>query len=198
MRSSRSWASASSRGVSPRSRRTRSATTRPAPPATSSTSASEHREHPAGAAAVAGRRRGRRRRALTAPTSSAARAHLAGVGARGAGGAEPARLRLRRRGRGRGIEGHPADPGEVHLDPRVGVEVAHAVLAGVAVVGAGREARHHPRRDPDHAQHQRHRAGELLAVAAPPRGTGSPRAGGRRSARARCRRSCAVGSPRRP
>ena len=34
-----------------------------------------------------------------------------------------------------------------------------------AVGAAGREAGHDPRRDPDHPQHQRHRARELLAVA---------------------------------
>lgn len=71
-------------------------------------------------------------------------------------------------GRGRlgsGIERDPADVVEVDLHPRMGVEVAHAVLAAFAVQGARREAGHDPRRDARHPQHQSHRSRELLAVA---------------------------------
>ena len=70
----------------------------------------------------------------------------------------------RRRGRGR-VEGHPADAREVRLDPRVGVEVAHDVLLAAPVVAPGREPGGHAGRHPAHAQQERHRAGELLAVA---------------------------------
>src|SRR5687768_12005613 len=45
------------------------------------------------------------------------------------------------------------------------IEVAHAVLAGVGVVRARREPGRDASRYSQHAQHQRHRAGELLAVA---------------------------------
>ena len=53
------------------------------------------------------------------------------------------------------------------LDPRVRVEVAHAVLLRLGVVGARREAGRDARGYPEHPKHQRHRARELLAVADP-------------------------------
>ena len=65
------------------------------------------------------------------------------------------------------VERHPADPLEVDLDPGVGVEVAHPVLAGVAVVGARREPGRHAHGDPGHPEQERHRPRELLAVAHP-------------------------------
>ena len=74
-------------------------------------------------------------------------------------------LRGGRRGGGRRVEGDPAVGREVGLDPRVGVGVADHVVLALAVVGARAEARGHARRDAAHAQHERHDAGELLAVA---------------------------------
>src|SRR6185437_11483110 len=82
--------------------------------------------------------------------------------------AGPAVIVLRRGGRAgrRWVERDPADVLEVHLHPRVGVVIADLVDArGVWLRRAGREAGGHPRRDADHPQHHRHRAGELLAVA---------------------------------
>ena len=67
--------------------------------------------------------------------------------------------------RRRRVKPHPAVVREPHLDPRVRVDVGHVPLAGGAVVGARREAGRDPRRHPAHPQQQRHRAGELLAVA---------------------------------
>ena len=71
----------------------------------------------------------------------------------------------RRRARRRRIERDPAVAREPRLDPGVGVDVGHEPLLGGLVVGAGGEPDRDPRRDPAHPQQQRHRAGELLAVA---------------------------------
>ncbi len=46
----------------------------------------------------------------------------------------------------------------------MGVDVADLERALVGLPGAGCEAGDHPARDPDHPEHQPHRAGELLAV----------------------------------
>ena len=63
------------------------------------------------------------------------------------------------------IEGDPPDVREVGLDPGVRVDVADDHLAALVVAGARREAGRDPRRDARHAQQERHRPGELLAVA---------------------------------
>ena len=70
------------------------------------------------------------------------------------------------RGDGRRVKSHPAVVREPHLDPRVRVDVAHQPLVVDAVARPGREAGRDPRRQPAHPQQQRHRARELLAVAA--------------------------------
>ena len=80
-------------------------------------------------------------------------------------GAGVVELRAGRRRGGRRVEGDPAVGREVGLDPRVRVGVAHHVVLALAVVAAGAEARRDARGHPAHAQHERHHAGELLAVA---------------------------------
>ena len=65
-----------------------------------------------------------------------------------------------------GVQRHPAVGREPDLVPGMGVGVGDLEGAGVGVPAAGREAGRHPRRHAPHPQQQRHRAGELLAVAA--------------------------------
>ena len=73
----------------------------------------------------------------------------------------------RRRRRGRRIERDPAVVREPGLDPGMGVDVGHEPLLGRLVVGARGEPGRDPRRHSAHPQQQRHRTGELLAVASP-------------------------------
>ena len=167
----------------------------PAARANEADRAARRRPRPAGGAPAATRpARLRRRRPLPVSPPAArsdarrarARAHLARVGARRARGAEAARLRLRRSGGGRGIERHPADPLEVDLDPGVGVEVAHPVLA--ACRGCRSRARTRPPRargSPTSAAGAPSRPRTAGSSRSCPR-TGTPRAGRRRSAAARC------------
>ena len=71
----------------------------------------------------------------------------------------------RRGGGGSRVERHPADAVEIDLDPGVRVEVADREAAPGP--HSGGEATYHAAWDPDHPQHQRHRPGELLAIADP-------------------------------
>ena len=64
-----------------------------------------------------------------------------------------------------GVERDPAVGREPDLVPGVGVGVGDLEGAGVGVVAAGREAGGDPHRHAPHPQQQRHRSGELLAVA---------------------------------
>ncbi len=162
------------RGAAPPAARARRAggATRPQPPASAATAAAPPSPRsstapgpPSPAAPGAG---GRCPRGSAASRSGDVRA-VRGLVGRLRGGPRvppsPGVLRGGRRdGRGR-VEGDPADVGEERLDPGVGVEVAHDVLAAVGVEAPGGEARGDPRGHARHPQQQRHRPGELLAVA---------------------------------
>ena len=67
--------------------------------------------------------------------------------------------------RGR-VEREPAVAVEPDLDPGVRVPIVDAPRPAVRVVGAAREAGGDPRGNPEVAEHEGHRAGEVLAVAA--------------------------------
>ena len=132
--------------------------------------------------AAAARGRGPRRPAGLAvraaeqvrPHAARARRRAARVAARAAalgvvglvGALERRDLRARRRRRRGRVERDPAEVVEPRLDPRVRVGVAHDPRVLALGVAARREARHDARRDAAHPQQQRHRAGEVLAVAA--------------------------------
>ena len=76
------------------------------------------------------------------------------------------RVRVRRRQRAaprRGIEGQPAMPGEPGLDPGVGIVIGHRPRA--VLPRSAREPDGDPGRNAEVPEHQRHRSGELLAVA---------------------------------
>ena len=64
----------------------------------------------------------------------------------------------------RRVKPDPAVGRKPHLDPGVGIDVGHDPLVPGAL-GARRETGGHPRGDATHSQQQRHRPGELLAVA---------------------------------
>ena len=63
-----------------------------------------------------------------------------------------------------GVERQPAVAGEPRLDPGVGVVVGHDPAVAIAL--AAREAARDARRNAEEPEHQCHRAGEVLAVAA--------------------------------
>ncbi len=111
-------------------------------------------------------RAGRRGRGATSGLGKAARSRVRALAHSG----EPSDTRVRaqrRRRRGRGVEGHPSQTGKPRLHPGVRVVVAHHPLAGATRGLPGGEAGGHARRHPAHAQKQRHRTRELLAVAPP-------------------------------
>ena len=63
------------------------------------------------------------------------------------------------------IEGQPAVAAEPHFDPRVRIVVGHAPHAVLRVIGSAREPNGDTCGHAEIAQHQRHGAGEMLAVA---------------------------------
>ncbi len=76
------------------------------------------------------------------------------------------RRRVGGRAARRGVERKPSVAREPDLDPGVGVAVGDHPEARARVVAAAGVADGHPRRDPEAAQHHRHGAREVLAVAA--------------------------------
>ena len=83
---------------------------------------------------------------------------------RARGGAD-AGVQPRRADRRRRVEGDPAVRRDVRLDPGVRVGVVHDELAGATVGRARGEPGRDPGGDALHPQQERHRPGELLAVA---------------------------------
>ena len=166
------------------------------------TGAAPRRRRPRPAAALR-RRRGRARARAPAglrppPGWVAAASAAESLAAAPVGVVDRGDQRARGRGGRRRVERHPADAVEPRLDPRVRIAVAHHPLALAAAEAAGREAGGHARGDAAEAQQQRHRAGEVLAVARLASRTGSARAGPRPPRRAPgARRSGSRGRGRR-
>ena len=64
------------------------------------------------------------------------------------------------------VKGQPSKPRKPDLDPCMRVMVGHRPRVRIAVVRAAHESLGHARGDAEVAQHERHRTGEVLAVAA--------------------------------
>src|SRR6185312_16539550 len=64
----------------------------------------------------------------------------------------------------RGVERDPAPAREVDLDPVVSLVVGHRPLVLAGVVAPAREAGRDARRNAEVAEHERHRAREVLAI----------------------------------
>ena len=74
--------------------------------------------------------------------------------------------RVERPAAGRRVERDPAPAGEVDLDPVMRLVIRHGPLVRIGVVAPAREPGSHASRNAEVAEHERHRAGEVLAVAA--------------------------------